>query len=161
MFPPGSVGLDASEENVGVTEGKGLNVLRADINKGLPFEAMTFDTVFCSHVIEHVDSPLELLRESRRVLRRGGRIILGVPIEKTLVRLVREDYFGGHEGHLYGLSAECAGRLLRHAGFRGMGRFFNFPLVNRLPLVDRAFQAVSGGYCQYFCTMYWIVAETI
>lgn len=163
-FPPGSVGLDVSEENIRVVAEKGLNVICADLNRGLPFKDSSFETVFCSHVIEHVDSPLVLLRESCRVLRRGGRLIIGVPLEKTLVRLVREDYFDGHEGHLYGLSVECAERLLRHAGFRSAAKFFNFPLINRLPPwtgINRVLQSASKRYWQYFCTMYWMVAEKI
>ncbi len=158
MFPPGSVGLDISAENIWITKEKGLEAIKADINQQLPFPGNSFSTVFCSHVLEHVDSPLNLLRESQRILKPKGHLVLAVPLEKTIVRLIRDGYFKDHMGHLYGLSVECAERLLQHSGFEIIVKYYNFPIVNRCHFIDRLFQAVSGNYCQYFCTMYWIVA---
>jgi SAM-dependent methyltransferase len=40
--------------------------------KHLPFEDMSFDLVYCKQVLEHVESPHELLREVARVLQPGG-----------------------------------------------------------------------------------------
>lgn len=45
----------------------------------LPFAAASFDTVFCSQVLEHVPEPALALAEFRRVLRPGGYLILTVP----------------------------------------------------------------------------------
>jgi SAM-dependent methyltransferase len=40
----------------------------------LPFATGTFDVVYCRYVLEHVGSPLQVLREMRRVLKVDGRI---------------------------------------------------------------------------------------
>jgi SAM-dependent methyltransferase len=45
----------------------------------LPFANASFDTVFCSQVLEHVPEPWLALAEFRRVLRPGGKLILSVP----------------------------------------------------------------------------------
>lgn len=45
----------------------------------LPFADDSFDTVFCSQVLEHVPEPWLALAEFRRVLRPGGALILSVP----------------------------------------------------------------------------------
>ena len=45
----------------------------------LPFVDASFDTVFCSQVLEHVPEPWLALAEFRRVLRPGGKLILSVP----------------------------------------------------------------------------------
>lgn len=45
----------------------------------LPFAEASFDGVLCSQVLEHVFIPEEFLREIRRVLRPGGRLVLTVP----------------------------------------------------------------------------------
>jgi SAM-dependent methyltransferase len=159
MFPPGSAGVDISEENIRAAKEKGLEVYAADINQPLPFADSFFETIFCSHVIEHVDSPLNLLRESRRLLVPQGYLILAVPLEKTVVRLVRDGFFKDHKGHLYGLSVECMERLLEQAEFEIVKKYYNFPLINRFCFIDKIMQAISCKYCQYFCTMYWIVAK--
>lgn len=45
----------------------------------LPFKDATFDTVICSEVIEHLPADERLFAELERVLRPGGRLILGTP----------------------------------------------------------------------------------
>jgi SAM-dependent methyltransferase len=45
----------------------------------LPFADGSFDTVFCSEVMEHTPHPWLMMREIRRVLAPGGRLILFVP----------------------------------------------------------------------------------
>jgi len=160
-FPEGSIGIDVSKENIHIGRKKGLRVIRTDINQGLPFLDGSFHTVFCSHVIEHVDSPLNLLRETNRVLRTEMNLILAVPIEKTLVRLVKEDYFKNHKTHLYGLSVEGIDHLLEKAGFKPIARYYNFPILKKISIIDKILQSISNSYCQYFCTMYWVVARVL
>ena len=50
-----------------------------DINKPLPIESDSFDTVLLMDVLEHVARPSELIAEISRVLRPGGKLIVGVP----------------------------------------------------------------------------------
>jgi SAM-dependent methyltransferase len=56
------------------------SVLRGDLLR-LPFSAAAFEVVLLLDVIEHFpfDQQAALLREMRRVLHRGGRLVLSVP----------------------------------------------------------------------------------
>jgi SAM-dependent methyltransferase len=45
----------------------------------LPFRDGTFDAVVCSETLEHVFDDMAMLRELRRVTRRGGRLAVSVP----------------------------------------------------------------------------------
>lgn len=49
--------------------------------EALPYPAAIFDTVVSHHVFEHLADPFEALRESWRVCRRGGRLLLILPNE--------------------------------------------------------------------------------
>lgn len=40
------------------------------------------DVLICHHVLEHVENPVEMLRESFRVLKVGGKLLIFVPYEK-------------------------------------------------------------------------------
>jgi SAM-dependent methyltransferase len=70
----------------------------------IPFDANTFDVVFCNHVLEHVDDDVKVLKEFYRVLKKGGWAILVSPIDlkyKTTYEdpsitdpLEREKHFG-------------------------------------------------------------------
>lgn len=50
-----------------------------DLNKDLPFPAESFDLVVCVEGIEHIENPHHLIREVRRVLKSGGRLVLSTP----------------------------------------------------------------------------------
>jgi SAM-dependent methyltransferase len=50
-----------------------------DLNKPLRIETASLDTVLLSDVLEHIAKPDELIAELRRILRPGGRAIIGVP----------------------------------------------------------------------------------
>lgn len=53
--------------------------VRADL-RDLQFDDQSFDLVYASHVLEHIDDDRRALAEVRRVLRPGGIAILPVPI---------------------------------------------------------------------------------
>ena len=45
----------------------------------LPIEDGSFDAVLCTQVLEHVATPVDVLREAHRVLRVGGTLLVTVP----------------------------------------------------------------------------------
>ncbi|MGH8872028.1 MAG: class I SAM-dependent methyltransferase [Acidimicrobiia bacterium] len=55
---------------------KGIAAVRADLNGPLPFDDQVFDVVHSNQVLEHLYSTDTFLRESRRVLKPGGIVIL-------------------------------------------------------------------------------------
>ena len=68
---------------------KNLNYLTADLISpiadmhfdlhSIPLEDNRFDVVFCNHVMEHVDDPLQCMKELYRVMKPGGWAIMQVP----------------------------------------------------------------------------------
>jgi SAM-dependent methyltransferase len=67
-------------------------VIRWDLRKGIPFADRTFDVVYHSHVLEHVDrdtAPI-FLGECMRTLKEGGVIRIAVPDLELLSRLYLE-----------------------------------------------------------------------
>lgn len=51
----------------------------ADLNQPFPLPDATFDSVLCSDVLEHIAEPAAFLRETARVLKPGGTLLLMVP----------------------------------------------------------------------------------
>jgi SAM-dependent methyltransferase len=74
----------------------------------IPAEDGSFDAVLCTQVLEHVPEPLLALREFRRILRPGGRIIATVPF----VWEEHEAPFDYYRYTRYGIE-----HLVRRAGF--------------------------------------------
>lgn len=54
--------------------------LHFDLHK-IPLEDNTYDTIFCNHVLEHVEDDLMCIKELYRVMKPGGWGIFQVPID--------------------------------------------------------------------------------
>ncbi|MHB0957324.1 MAG: class I SAM-dependent methyltransferase [Pirellulaceae bacterium] len=62
-----------------------------NLETGLPgLESNAYDLVLCEQVLEHLQNPAGAVTEMHRVLRPGGRMIVGVPIFPEGVHLIRK-----------------------------------------------------------------------
>lgn len=158
-FAKGSVGLDCSAEFLRKCRAKNFAVVRADLNDGAPFADSCFPQLLCSHVLEHVDSPVRVLRECHRVLKARGRIILGLPHEGWLVEM-KHRYFDNHPYHLYSFSLRGISHLLRLAGFEIERYYFDLPtfLGPLLKLALPLAQVLPKSLVFPFCQSYWVLA---
>lgn len=59
----------------------------ADATK-LPFANNFFDAAFCLEVLEHIDNPIAVLKEVKRVLKTGGNFYILVPSDNKLFKVV-------------------------------------------------------------------------
>ena len=76
-------GVEASEAGAEFISRRGVRVVRGMLPH-LPFRDDSFDVAVSLDVFEHVEQDLEAMREVRRVLRPGGRLITTVPALKWL-----------------------------------------------------------------------------
>jgi SAM-dependent methyltransferase len=67
-------------------------IIRWNLARGIPFAESTFDVVYHSHFLEHLEreAAVKLLGECYRVLKPGGILRIVVPDLETLVLLYRE-----------------------------------------------------------------------
>jgi SAM-dependent methyltransferase len=161
-FDQRSVGVEVSEPNLGILRSKQLKVVGADVNQALPFAGGSFEAVFCSHILEHVDAPISLLRESHRVLNQDGILIIGLPLERSLYTLLSgDDYFDRHPTHLYSFSRDGLLRLVDKSGFIHGYTFVDLPLIRRLRtwwLLNLA-QSLPFRLTSLVASNYWVVAQ--
>ncbi|WP_028235373.1 class I SAM-dependent methyltransferase [Pseudobutyrivibrio sp. MD2005] len=71
------------------------------------------DVIISTHVLEHVERPLDELRQLFRVLKKGGKIVFYVPNESCDVDYKRSDI----DNHLYTWNCLTLGNLFKAAGF--------------------------------------------
>jgi len=60
-------------------KGKKIRLVQADLMKSLPFKSQKFDKAIMSEVAEHLPDDVQGLKEVRKVLKKGGRLVLTVP----------------------------------------------------------------------------------
>jgi SAM-dependent methyltransferase len=109
--------------------------------------------------MEHVDAPINLLRECRRVLSDKGILVLGLPIEGSIVNWLRgENYFIDHPGHLYSFSLRNTSVLLETTGF-SLRKFYFEPRIVRNKIWLSALQHLSKRVAFPLSIGYWAIAE--
>ena len=132
-------GVDISIEALDFCRARGLNNVREGAAETLPYESESFDLVTGLDVVEHLDDDVSGLREMRRVLRPGGRMLLFVPAFMFLWG-VQDDV--SHHRRRYTLSElkqklQQAGMNVERASYANIS-FFGPILLGRL------FMRVSG-----------------
>ena len=107
-------------------------LVKIDADRELPFTDDQFDCVLLCDILEHVNCPVELLKEASRV---GKCVLLKIPIEKALLNRVMQKIRGvkyglNHPaGHLYCWNVKETLCLLSKAKINIIdGQFFPAPV---------------------------------
>lgn len=104
------VGIDIEPNNIRKIEEKGLQGEVVNVDQGLPFRDKTFDKVQCKAVIEHVEDPLFVIKECRRVTKKHGTILVIVPSD------VSYDVWGDYT-HMRAFRKDALRNLLEDGGW--------------------------------------------
>lgn len=137
------VGVDPSPAMLVHAAARGIEVFEGTA-ENLPFEADTFDHALVVTTICFVDSPAEMLAEAYRVLKPGGRLVIGFIDRESALG---QDYLAHQaesvfyrEATFY--SADEVARLLLETGFSidGWGQTLAHPLPE-----TRDIEALKAG----------------
>jgi 2-polyprenyl-3-methyl-5-hydroxy-6-metoxy-1,4-benzoquinol methylase len=111
-------GIDFDDKAVRIAKERGLDVSCGTI-PGIEFPSGTFDVVTLNHVIEHVPDPVAVLKESNRILKPGGKLVLATPNNACWGRRFFKGYWRGLEPprHLHIFSPLSMQSTLKLAGF--------------------------------------------
>lgn len=122
LMPEGSFGIDTRDYGF-------KNVIIEDLNRNqIPFGNEYFDTVFCSHVIEHLNSPHLFLKEIHRVTK--TTLIIGIPN----INYPFEDLYDQETRpyHIYPWGWHAFKIFLETHGFKVKKIYRNHPTKNRI-----------------------------
>lgn len=72
-------GLEWDEAKVQDGRRRGLDIIRGDLNRDLPYPEQQFQCVYALSVLEHLLNPCRFMRESYRVLAPGGTLVILTP----------------------------------------------------------------------------------
>jgi SAM-dependent methyltransferase len=121
----GSVrGIEVDPRPVKIARERGYDVRLGDATQEIPFPNATFDLVTALDVIEHVDADETILRESYRVLRPGGSLLITTPAFQWLWS--HNDDLNAHKRRY--AAADLRAKMQR-AGFNVKRLSYNFFLV--------------------------------
>jgi SAM-dependent methyltransferase len=122
------LGIERSADAAMEAQRRGVGACVADpTNLGLP--AASSDLVIFWHVLEHLDDPHGALREARRLLRDGGRLVVAAPnLASWQARLLGSRWYHlDVPRHLFHFTPQTLERLLLETGFQPVAWSFHQP----------------------------------
>lgn len=154
-------GIDINPDEVQMGLDAGTKVTCGTL-ESVGYERHRFDAVTAFSVLEHLQQPLDVLRQIHEVLRPGGEFLLVVPSGACLiiklavlaskvlgdrVRGFTDNVF--HEEHLYYFSAKTMAQVLRKSGFEPKQTFF---LPSYLETHPPSLGVAAGAYALRFAS---------
>jgi len=138
--------VESWEPNVKHLKANGVKVVAGDVERmTLPFEDNSIDVVICNQVLEHTKDLFWILHEIMRVLKKDGRLIVGVPNlaalhNRIMLALgITPECMTLNGAHVRGFTFTDLHRLMSRSpvaelvGRRGQG-FYPFPRILARPL---------------------------
>ncbi|MFQ5471964.1 MAG: class I SAM-dependent methyltransferase [Dehalococcoidia bacterium] len=123
--PDRVVGVDISARSLAytITKRPQFDLAVGDAEE-LPFQDGTFEAIFCSEVMEHLENPQKMLSEVKRCLKPTGYAVVMVPAETPLFKVLWFFWtkFGRGKvwdhAHVQDFGGEALDAVVERAGFR-------------------------------------------
>lgn len=131
--------VDVSDDAIKFMKREGHKVIKVE-GIDLPFKDNTFSLVGAFDVLEHIDQDVDALREWRRVLKSGGRVVLTVPAYQWL--------WSEHDVSLHHFRRHTKAGVAKKAKDAGLKPVkISYGIVFSLPLIVgfRGLKKITGG----------------
>lgn len=71
---------------------QGIEFVKGDLSKTIPYETGYFDYITCTDGLEHMENPHNTIREFKRLIKKGGKLFVSIPnylnIERRMKYLI-------------------------------------------------------------------------
>ena len=147
-------GLDRASSSI--NNELGLKVKKCNLEKeSFPYNDASFDVVYHKSVIEHVYDPVNIMQETHRVLKPGGKVIILTPDWHTTWKVFFEDFT-----HARPYDITALHDLLKVYGFSSLKveKFYQLPILWKIP-----FLKIFSIFLQIFLDAYkgrWLTDVT-
>lgn len=94
-------GLDFSEEALKRANERGIETKQCNLDEGIPEPDNMYDVVWEGDIVEHVFDPIGLLKESARILKPNGLLLVTIPNDVGLISRIKMLFGISHQEQMY------------------------------------------------------------
>ena len=94
-------GIDFSEEALKRAKERGIETIQCNLDEGIPEASDSYDIVWEGDIVEHVFDPIGLLKESARVLKKDGMLLLTIPSDVGIISRIKMLFGISHQEQMY------------------------------------------------------------
>jgi len=137
-----TTGIDPSKKMIQIAEKRSVDV-RLGSGEWLPFKNSTFGYVAIIITICFVKDPEKVLKEARRVLKKNGKIIIGIINRNSFLGKFYQRKKSVFYGHANFFNVKEVTRLLKNTGF---SKFYYYQTLYKLPSKTNSIQKPQKGF---------------
>lgn len=122
-----STGIDFDPETIDIARARGLNAIVCEIDK-MPNNDL-YDAVVLSHVLEHVEDPVYLLKSIFKKIKPGGYFYIATPNYESAGRKTFKQSWRGVDAprHMHYFNIENLRNILEITGFKKCYQVYDLP----------------------------------
>ncbi|MDP8257871.1 MAG: class I SAM-dependent methyltransferase [Candidatus Aadella gelida] len=140
-----AVGIDPSKKMVELARGRGVDAALG-VGEELSFKDSTFDYVAIIVTLCFVQEPEKVITESARVLKPGGKIIIGIVDKESFLGKSYQEKGSIFYGHAQFFEIEEVEQMLKVAGFSGFSYYqtlFDYP--EKIKSIEKPLEGYGKG----------------
>jgi len=137
-----AVGIDPSKNMIRIARQRSVNA-RVGSGECLPFRSATFDYIAIIITLCFVENPQKVLKEARRVLKKKGKIIIGIIDKNSFLGKFYQKKKGVFYKQANFFSVREVRDLLKAAGF---SRFSHYQTIFKLPDKTNSIEKPQKGF---------------
>lgn len=123
-------------------------VVKGDAQK-MPFKTAEFNSILAGELIEHLSSPEKFVAECKRLLKKGGNLIITTPNRKSLINRIFKAYY--KPAHLVLFTKKELLGLLESNGFK----------IEKYTLLPYTEDSSEGSTYKWFYSVRKIIHHTV
>jgi len=137
-------GVDPAENMLKIAKKRGIDVYRTR-GERLPFDNSTLDYIAIIITLCFVKNPIKVLIEAKRILKRGGKVIIGIIDKDSFLGKIYQEKKSlfYKQAHFFGVK-EVA-NLLKMSGF---GRISYYQTISKIPDKMNSVERPKKGFGQ-------------
>ncbi|MEA3346482.1 MAG: methyltransferase domain-containing protein [Candidatus Auribacterota bacterium] len=140
-----TTGIDSSKNMIEIAKKRGVDA-RLGFGEHLPFKSSSFDYVAIIITLCFVKNPQQVLKESRRVLKENGKVIIGIVDKDNFLGKFYQKKKSIFYKQANFLSVKEVADLLKEAGFKRLSYHQTvFKLPNRIILIEKPQKGFGKG----------------
>ena len=140
-----TTGIDPSKKMIKIAQERDIDV-RQGVGEKLPFGNTAFDCVAIIITLCFVKGPQKVLKEARRVLKKNGKIIIGIIDKDSFLGKFYQKKNSIFYKQANFLSVKEVADLLKQAGFNKLSYYQTvFKLPNRINSIEKPLKGFGKG----------------
>ncbi|OGK40723.1 hypothetical protein A3A74_03850 [Candidatus Roizmanbacteria bacterium RIFCSPLOWO2_01_FULL_35_13] len=148
-------GIEPNKKAFSIAKNKlGKDIFSGTLQDFLGRNKKKFDCIIYNHVLEHIEDPVEEINLAKKILKRGGILILGVPNTSNIIFYLRQKYWEPlmPNEHIWHFNTKYLISLFKRLDLKVIEKYFSDDGRQDYPLMKKSYFRTLSFVNKFFGT---------